>query len=115
MKSRAQLVQFVQHHHRIARPCLADRLDDVAGQSADISAPMPAYLAFIVDAAEAEPNEFAIGRASDTLAKRSLADAGRADEAKDRALDIGVELAHCQIFKNAPFHFLKRIMILVED
>src|SRR3982074_1922646 len=115
MKSRAQLVQLVQHHHWIAGPCLADGLDDVAGQGADIGSPVPAYLAFGVDAAEAEPNEFAIGGPGDALAKRRLADAGRANEAKDRALAIRIELAHRQIFENPPLHFLEAIMILVED
>src|ERR1700732_2605924 len=115
MKSRAELVQFVQHHHRIARPCLVDELDEVLGHRAERGSPVPAYLAFIVDAAEAKPDEFATDRAGDTLAKRGLADAGRADEAKYRALAVRIELAHRQIFENAPLHFLKAIVIFIEN
>ena len=94
MKSRAQLVHLVQHHHWIARSRFVDGLDDVPGQRANIGAVMPAYFAFVMDAAKAQSNEFAIGGAGDTLTERSLADAGRTDEAKYRTLVIRIELAH---------------------
>jgi len=94
VKSRAQLVQLVQHHHRIARACLVDGLDNVSGQRANIGSSVTAYLAFVMDAAEAQSGEFAIGRAGDALAKRSLADAGRADETKYGALAIRIEFTY---------------------
>src|SRR3984893_17070998 len=100
MKSRAQVVKLVQHHRRIAGTCFVDVLDDVTGEGAVIGWLVPAYLAFIMDAAEAKPDEFATDRAGDTLAKRGLADAGRADEGKYRALALRIGLAHRQIFEN---------------
>src|ERR1700726_820361 len=115
MKSSAQLVHLVQHHHGIAGAGLVDRLNDVAGQRTHIGPPVPAYLALIVNAAKAQPDEFAVGGAGNALTKRSLADARRADEAKDRTLAIRIELAYRQILKNAPFHFFEAVMILVED
>ena len=83
-----ELVQLVEHEHRVAGARLADALDDVAGQRADVGAPVAADLGLVVDAAEAGAHELAPGRARDALAERGLADAGRADEAQDRALPL---------------------------
>ena len=84
----AELVDLVEHHHAVARAGLADRLDDVAGQRADIGAPVAADLGLVVHAAEADAHEFAAHGAGDRLAERGLADAGRADEAQDRRLAL---------------------------
>ena len=111
----AELVHLVEHHHRVARAGLADRLDDVAGQRADIGAAVAADLGLVVHAAEAEPRELAAGRARDALAERGLADAGRADEAQDRALALGIELAHREIFEDAPLDLRQAVVVLVED
>ena len=115
MKTGAELVHLVEHHHGIARAGLADRLDDVAGQGADIGAAVTADFRLVMHAAEAQPHEFAPGGARDALAERGLADARRPDEAKDRALALRIELAHRKIFENAPLHLLEPVMILVED
>ena len=80
----AELVDLVQHHDAIARAGLADRLDDVAGQRADIGAPVAADLRFVMHAAQADTHEFPAHGAGDRLAERGLADAGRPDEAQDR-------------------------------
>jgi len=62
---------------------------------------MAADLGLVMQSAEAQPHEFAADGARDRLAERGLAHAGRADEAEDRALAFGVELAHGQEFENA--------------
>ena len=115
VKAGAELVDLVEHHHGIARAGLADRLDDVARQRADIGAPMAADLRLVVHAAEAQAHEFAPGRARDALAERGLADARRSDEAEDRALAVGLELAHREIFEDAPLDLGQPVMILVQD
>ena len=84
--ARAELVDLVEHHHAVARPGLAHALDDVARQRADVGAPVAADLRLVVHAAQAHAHELAPGRLRDALAERGLADAGRADEAQDRAL-----------------------------
>ena len=84
----AELVHLVEHHHRIALAGLADRLDDVARQRADIGAAVAADFGLIMHAAETQPHEFAARRARNALAERGLADAGRTDEAQDRALAV---------------------------
>ena len=92
----AHLVDLVQHHHAVARARLADRLDDVARQRADVGPAMAADLGLVVHAAQADAGELAAHRLGDRLAERGLADAGRADEAQDRRLALGRELAHGQ-------------------
>src|SRR5205823_3670768 len=104
-----------EHHHGIARSGLADRLDDVARQRADIGAPVPSDLGFVVHAAEAEADELTAGRPRDALPERGLTHARRPDEAEDRALAVGIELAHREIFEDAPLDLGKPVMILVQD
>ena len=111
----AELVHLVQHHHGIARAGLADRLDDVARHRADVGAAMAADLGLVVHAAEAQAHELAAGRARDALPERRLADARRADEAQDRALALRIELAHREIFEDAPLDLGEAVMVLVED
>ena len=79
------LVDLVEHHHGVARSGLAQRLDDAARQRADVGAAVAADLGLVAHAAERDAHELAPERAGDALAERSLADAGRADEAQDRA------------------------------
>src|SRR5262249_19560335 len=65
----AELVDLVEHHDAVARAGLADALDDVAGQCADIGAAVAADLGLVVNAAEADADEFAGHRARDRLAQ----------------------------------------------
>ena len=115
LEAGAQLVDLVEHHHAVARAGLADRLDDVAGQRADIGAPMAADLGFVVHAAEADAHELAAHGARDRLAERRLADAGRADETQDRRLALRRELAHREILDDAPLDLLEAVVVVVED
>ena len=110
-----ELVDFVEHHHAVARSDPAQALDDVARQGANIGAAVPADFRFVVDSAEAHAHEGAAGRLGDALAQRCLAHAGWPDEAEDRALTRRIQLAHCQEFEDALLHLLEAEMILVQD
>src|SRR6185295_9710942 len=57
----AELVDFVEHHDAVARPRLADALDDVARQRPDVRAAMTADLGLVVRAAQADAHELADG------------------------------------------------------
>ena len=111
----AELVDLVEHHHRVPRPGAADALDDVAGQRADIGAPVAADLGLVMDAAERDADELPPHGAGDRLAERRLADAGRADEAEDRRLALRRELAHGEILDDAALDLVEAVMVLVED
>ena len=77
----AELVDLVQHHDAIAGAGLADCLNDVAGQGADIGSPVAANLRFVMHAAETDADKFAVHGAGDRLTERGLADAWRPGEA----------------------------------
>ena len=94
---------------------LADRLDDVAGQGADIGAPVAADLALVVHAAQRDAGELAAHGAGDALAEAGLADARRADEAQDRAPALRRQLVDGQVLDDPLLDLLQVVMVLVED
>src|SRR5262249_58309772 len=96
------------------RTGLADRLNDIARQRADIGAPMAANFRFVVDAAKADAREFTVHGARDRLPERGLADPGRADEAQDRRLALRGKLAHGEEFDDAPLDLFQVVMVLIE-
>ena len=65
----ADLVDLVEHEHRVVRAGGLDALDDPAGQRADVGAPVAADLRLVVDAAEAHAGELAAHRLRDALAQ----------------------------------------------
>ena len=76
---------------------------------------MAAQFRLVVHAAQADALEFAAHRAGDRLAERGLADAGGADEAEDRRLTLRLQLAHGEVFDDAPLDLVQIVMVLVED
>ena len=76
---------------------------------------MAADFRLVVHAAEADADEFAVHGARDRLAERGLADAGRTDEAQDRRLALRRQLAHGEIFDDAPLDLVEVVVVVVED
>ncbi|EXI71355.1 MAG: hypothetical protein AW07_03687 [Candidatus Accumulibacter sp. SK-11] len=76
---------------------------------------MSAYLGFVVTAAERGADEPAPQRARDRLAERGLADAGRADEAENRSVSAGVELAHGKELDDPLLHLDEAEVVGIED
>ena len=56
----ADLVDLVEHDHRVHRPGVAQRADEPAGQRADVRAPVAADLGLVADAAERHAHELAV-------------------------------------------------------
>src|SRR3546814_3866236 len=75
---------------------------------------MTADLRFVTHTAERHAHELAIDRIRDRAPERSLADAGRADEAQDRPLQLFHARLHRQVFDDAFLDFLQPVVILVE-
>src|SRR5262249_39607982 len=94
---------------------LLHHLDDLAGEGADVRAPVTADLGLVAHAAERQPHELAAGGAGDRLGERALADARRADEADDRALRLLGELADGEELEDPLLDLLEAVMVLVED
>src|SRR5690606_36973209 len=110
----AQLIDFIEHQHAIARARLVNGLNDVAGKCANVCTAMSTNLCLVMDAAQTQTRELAPGCLCNTLAQGCLAYARRADETQYWATAFGVELAYRQIFQDAPLDFLEPEMIGVE-
>src|SRR5207247_10728291 len=104
-----------EDEHRVLRLGTPEALDDLAGQGADVRSPMAADLGLVAHAAERYTHELASERLRDRLCERCLADAGRPDEAEDRALDLGMELANGQVLEDAILGALETGVIGIED
>ena len=75
---------------------------------------MTADLRLVAHAAEGGAREVAPHRARDRAAEGRLADAGRPDEAEDRRLRLGRELAHREELEDAVLHLLEVVVVGVE-
>src|SRR5258708_36138256 len=97
----SHLVDLIEHEQWVRSLRLAHRLDDLAGHRADVSAPVAADLSLVSHPAKRYAHELAAGRFRDRLAKRSLADARRADEAKERPGQLVGPLLYREILGDA--------------
>ena len=111
----AQLVDLVEHDHRVVGFGAANALDDLARQRADVGAAMTANLRLVVHAAQRDALELAAQRARDRAAQAGFAHARRSDKAEDRPLHVGLEFEHAQVVEDAVLHLLQLVVILVED
>ena len=116
---RAHLVDLIEQDHRVHRARLLDRVDDPAGERADIGAPVPANVRLVTHAAERDAHEGPIHRAGDRTPERGLADAGRPDEAEDRRhvprhAALRHQLAHGEEIEDALLDVLEAVVILIE-
>ena len=112
--SRAEFVDLVEHEHAAARFGAANRLDDVAGQGADVGAPVAADFRLVVRAAQRDALEFSSGGTRDRLTERSFPNTGWTDKTQDRAFPFRIELPHREVFEYAALDFLQSVVILVE-
>ena len=110
----AELVDLVQQEQRVGRLGLLHALDDLARHRADIGAAVAADLGLVAHPAERHADEVAPRRTGDRLAERGLADAGRADQAEDRALHLAHALLHGEIFDDSLLDLLQPVMVLVQ-
>ena len=112
----AQLVDLVEHEHRVLALRAAQALDDLAGQGADVGAAVAADLGLVAHAAQAEmrwnlrPMAEAMERPSEVLPTP-----GGPDEAEDGPLDVGLHLAHGQVLEDALLDLLEVVVVVVED
>ena len=111
----AHLVDLVDHEDGVAGAGVAERADDRARHRADVGAAVAADLRLVADAADRDPLEAAPERAGDRAPEAGLADAGRADEAEDRAARLGPQLADRQVLEDPVLDLLEVVVVGVED
>ena len=75
---------------------------------------MAAHFGFIAHAAQAHADIFAPRCLGDRACERGLADAGRTDEAQDRALELADALLHGEILKDALLDLFQAEMVVVQ-
>ena len=112
---RADLVQFVQQNDRIPALNAAQRLNDPSGHRAHISAPVAANFRLIAHAAERDAGELAPQRVRHAFAERGFADAGRADQAENRAFDLLAALDDGDEFDQPVLDLGQAEMLLVQN
>ena len=111
----ADLVDLVQHEHRVRRPGLMDALDDPAGHGADVGAAVAPDLGLVPHAPQREPHELAVEGAGDRAAQRRLAHARRPDETEDRALQALLQGVDREELEDALLDLLDVVVVLVQD
>ncbi len=111
----AGLVDLVDHEQRVVGAGVAHGADDDAGHRPHVRAAMPADLGLVAHAADTDALELAAHGLGDAVAQARLADAGRADEAEDRPVQVGLELAHREELEDAVLDLLEVVVVAVED
>ena len=107
----SHLVHFVKQEQRVLHRHLGHILQNLARHGADIGAAVTANFRLVAHAAKRHAHKFAVGRTRDRLPQRSLAHAGRADQAQDRRLHLVHTLLHRQIFNDAFFDLFQPIVV----
>ena len=110
----AKLVDLIEHHDGVHAAGDGQTVDDAAGHRADVRLAVAADLRLIVHAAEGDARELAVRGMGNAHGDARLARARRADQTQHAALDIGRELAHGQIFRDAVLDLFEAEMLIVE-
>ncbi len=112
---RPQLVDLVEHEHRVRGPGPLQALDDPARERPDVGPPVAPDLGLVADAAEADPVELAAQRPGDRLAQRRLAHARWTVEQQDRRLHVALELEHGEVLQDPLLDVVEPVVVLVQD
>ncbi|MCG3159281.1 MAG: hypothetical protein JMDDDDMK_00267 [Acidobacteria bacterium] len=76
---------------------------------------MAANFGFVVNAAQAQPDEFAVDRARYRTAQTGLAHARRPDQTENRTFRFFFDLADGQSFDDSLLDLFESVMILVQN
>ena len=112
---RADLVDLVEHEHRIRLAGGLHVLEHPSRQRADVGAPVTPDLRLVADAAERHADELAAHCPRDGLAEAGLAHAGRTHEAQDQRTQVLRELAHRHVLDDPVLDLGQTVVVLVQD
>ncbi|MCY1278548.1 hypothetical protein D9M69_328910 [compost metagenome] len=111
----AHLVDFIEKEQRVAHADLGHLLDQTPRHGADVSTAVAADLGLVTHPTQSHAHELAVGGTSDGLGQRGLADAGRSNQAKHRALDLFNALLHGEVFKDTFLDLFQAVVVGIED
>ena len=114
LEALAHLVDLVEHDHRVHHFHVFQRLHQLAGQGADVGAPVALDLGLVAHAADTEAIERPPQGFGDGLAHTRLAHARRAYQQYDGTGDFAFVGAHGEEFEDAALDVIQARMVLVE-
>src|SRR2546426_10132512 len=109
-----QLVDLVEHHQWVVYAGAANRLNNAARHRTHVGAAVTTQLSLVTNAAQAQPFKFASHRPRDRTSQTGLANSGRPDETKDRALRVGAKLDDRKEFQDPLLNVFKPVMIFIQ-
>ena len=117
----ADLVDLVQHDHRVHRPSVSQRPHQPPRKGADVGAAMTADLGLVTHAAERHANELAAGGPRNRFADRGLTGTRRPDQREDHSratvvgnATVGPQLANGQVLGDPVLDVLEARVIGVQ-
>ena len=111
---RADLVDLVEHDHRVGGAGVFHGLEKLAGHGADVGSAMALDLCLVPDAAHGEAVEASTQGVGDGASNGRLAHPGRADQQDDRAGDLALHNAHGEELKDTVLHVREAVVVPVQ-
>ncbi len=111
---RGHLVDLIQHDHRVLRPGLLHRLNNLSRQRSNVRPAMSANLRLIAHATQRQPHKLSPRRLRNRHPQRRLTYARRSNEAQNRSLRILHQLPHRKKFQDAILDLLKPVVIFIQ-
>lgn len=110
----AHFVDLVQQNQGVLEFGPPQRLDDLAGLTADLGAPVALQLAHVVLAAQADAEELPPQRFGDAFGDAGLPHPGRPTQTQDLARHVALEDAHADELEHAVFDVLHALVVPVQ-
>ncbi len=114
LEGRTDLVDFVEHDHRVGHFHILQRLHKLARHGADIGPAMPLDLRFIAHATEAETVEFAPQCICHGAPDAGFADPGRPDQQQNGPADLPFECPHGKELEYAPLDVVQPVVVCIQ-
>jgi len=108
------LVDFIEHEHRVRGFGLPDILDDPPGHRPDVGFAVPPDLRLIMEPAQAHPHVLATQGTGHRLAQGGLPHPGRTIQTENGRLQILLQLQHRQMLQYTLLHLFKPEMVLIK-
>src|SRR5262249_37838461 len=109
-----QLVDLIQHEHRVIGLGTPDCLDNPARKRPNVGAPMPAQFRFVMHTAEAETLEGPPQGTRNGLPEGRFPHPGWTDKTQNRRIRRGVELEYTEVLEDTLLDLLEIEVILIE-
>ena len=111
----ADLVDLIQHNHRVGHFTVFQGLHELSGHGADVGATVSLDFGFIPHAAHAETVELPAQGIRHRMADRGFTDPGRADQQQYGAAHFALERAFSQKFNDPVLYIVQAVMVPVQN